>query len=76
MTDGSLTLLMVLSPLGAVVVASGTVQFSEPGALPGQRRISCGVWATASLAITSNPTVMTARINAPPLPAPAPVPDD
>jgi hypothetical protein len=75
-TDGSLTLLMVLSPLADVVVTSATVHFSEPGALPDQRRLSCGVCAAASLAIASNPTVMTARINAQPLPAPAFVPDD
>ena len=54
-TVGSLTLVIVRSPVGEVVVASGTVQRSEPGALPGQRRISCGACATASLAIASTP---------------------
>src|SRR5687768_1723339 len=60
-TDGSLTLLMVLSPAGDVVVASGTVQFSDPGALPGHRRITSGVCAVTSLAIATSPTAMTVR---------------
>jgi hypothetical protein len=56
-------LVIVRSPVGEVVVASGIVQPSEPGALPGQRRISCGACATASLAIASSRLLMTAQIN-------------
>src|SRR5688572_7136908 len=61
-TVGSLTLVIVRSPVGEVVVTSGTVQASEPGALPGHSRISCGACATASVAIARSALGMTARI--------------
>src|SRR4029079_334225 len=61
-TVGSLTFVIVRSPVGEVVVASGMVQPSEPGALPGHRRISCGTCATASLAIARSPILISARV--------------
>src|SRR5688572_5259574 len=61
-TVGSLTLVIVRSPVGEVVVTSGMAQASEPGALPGHSRISCGACATALLAIASSPILITARI--------------
>lgn len=39
------------------------VQPSVPGALPGQRRSSCGDCATASVAIAGSALTMTAQIN-------------
>ena len=52
---GSLTLAMIRSPAGDRVVVSAIVQFSEPGARPGQRRISSRVCAAACMAIASRP---------------------
>src|SRR4030095_12664282 len=49
-TLGSLTLAIVRSPAGGVVVVSATVHVSAPGALPGQRRITWGAGACVNAA--------------------------
>src|SRR5688572_10730550 len=61
-TLGSLTFTIVRSPAGDVVVVSGIAQFSDPGALPGQRRISCGVCAATSTASATTAAASTAQM--------------